>query len=287
MRPKLELLASPHPDKSFLCYPVQVPRFEFYWHYHPEFELTWIEQGHGKRFVGDSVQPFTPGDLVLIGPNLPHTWVSDAHAREGCLAWVVQFSPSWLAPLSSYPEMAHILKMLDLAGHGLSFAEKQNPPIIELIQALAKYEGAAALSRWIDLLDGLSRQRNQKLTSEQYFPGTAREQSERRLPVIIEYIQKSFQGSIQIQEAAQQLHLSESAFCKFFKRATGKRFTDYVNEVRIAHACVLLKETDWPISEIAEASGFENLAYFNRIFLKKKAIQPLRYRKKWTTSKDY
>ena len=59
MRPKLELLAPPHPDKSFLCYPVQVPRFEFYWHYHPEFELTWIEQGHGKRFVGDSVQPFT------------------------------------------------------------------------------------------------------------------------------------------------------------------------------------------------------------------------------------
>ncbi len=287
MRPKLELLASPHPDKSFLCYPVQVPRFEFYWHYHPEYELTWIEQGYGKRFIGDSVHPFAPGDLVLIGPNLPHTWVSDVQAGEGCLAWVVQFSSGWLAPLYNYPEMAPILKMLNLAGHGLWFAEKQDSQIIELIQALARHEGAAALSRWIDLFDALSRQKGQKLASEQYFPGPGREQSESRLPVIMEYIQKSFQSRIQIHEAAQQLHLSESAFCKFFKRATGKRFTDYINEVRIAHACVLLKETDWPISEIAEASGFENLAYFNRIFLKKKAVQPLRYRKKWSAATDY
>ena len=103
-------------------------------------------------------------------------------------------------------------------------------------------------------------------------------QNEKRINKVFQYVQKGFSGKPTLQEAAKSIHLSVSAFCKFFKRISGKTFSDYVNEIRIAHACTLLIETDKPVSVIANECGFENLAYFNRIFLRKKKMTPGKYR---------
>ena len=92
------------------------------------------------------------------------------------------------------------------------------------------------------------------------------------------YINKDFTTQLSIKKAASLIHLSESAFCKFFKKVSGKTFSDYVNEMRIAYACSLLTETDKTIGQIAYSSGFDSLTYFNRVFLRKKRMTPRAYK---------
>jgi AraC-like DNA-binding protein len=118
----------------------------------------------------------------------------------------------------------------------------------------------------------------QYIASAQYKPikGTENQQ---RINQVFQYVQKEFTHQVSLEKAAALIHLSESAFCKFFKRTSGKTFSDYTNDIRIAHACYLLIETDKPVNVIATESGFESLTYFNRIFLKKKKLKPRDYRK--------
>lgn len=104
-------------------------------------------------------------------------------------------------------------------------------------------------------------------------------ENQQRINTIFQYVQQEFNETISLKKAASLIHLSESAFCKFFKRTSGKTFSDYTNEIRIAHACQLLIETDHPVSEVAFSSGFDSITYFNRVFLKKKGVRPMHYRR--------
>lgn len=112
MRAKLELLSQKSNNRSFLCYEVKLPSFDFFWHYHPEYELTYIVKGSGKRLVGDSFENFHEGDLVLLGPSLPHTWFTEKKSKQNYKALVIQFSLNFMEPLLQYSEMADIKKLL-------------------------------------------------------------------------------------------------------------------------------------------------------------------------------
>ncbi len=278
MRAAFESIATRKGAQAFYAFKISVPSFEFIWHYHPEYELTLILKGTGKRMVGDSYETFDDGDLVLIGPDLPHTWSSEKTKNTDALleAIVIQFSSSLFAAFQLFSEFTAIKKLLLQCSRGAVF--KATVDIRRQIAALPAKSGMEKIAALLQLLERLSTQRPAVLSSVNYIALKGAE-NEKRINKLCSYVQNNFTKPIRLMNAAKILHLSPSAFCKFAKKALGKTFSDYVNDVRVAHACKLLTETDMPVSSIAFASGFESLTYFNRVFLKKKGMQPNGFRK--------
>jgi AraC-like DNA-binding protein/mannose-6-phosphate isomerase-like protein (cupin superfamily) len=278
MKPKLEQLAHRKDDRSFFCYEVSVPSFELLWHYHPEYELTYIVKGAGKRLVGDIYEKFQTGDLVLLPPLLPHTWISEKKGKENCRAIVIQFSHDFVEQLFQFSEMKSLKKLFAKAGRGLLFPGQKNGGFFSLLQKIVQADELVSFALLLQLLHQLAGSKAAPVVSVQ-FKAIKGNENQQRINKVFQYVQKEFGDPISLKKAASLIHLSESAFCKFFKRASGKTFSDYTNEVRVAHACQLLIETDNSINEIAFESGFESLTYFNRVFLRKKKVTPGEYRK--------
>lgn len=271
MKPFFENIPSRLGDQSFLAYRMDVPAFDFKWHYHPEYELTVIISGRGKRLVGDSHESFGPGDLVLIGPSVPHTWVSDP-LETNCAAVVIQFSEDFIRPFLLFPEMVELAEMLERSRHGLFFPKGM--PGLEELPGLPPAKRVLALPAF---LEQLSRQSSEILVSQNFSPfmGTS---TESRVNKVCRYVLRNLDRKLTLDEVAGLVHLSLPAFSKFFKRATGKTFSDYVNEIRVSRACGFLTGSDLSVGEIAYRCGFENLAYFNRVFLRKKGTNPRAFR---------
>jgi AraC-like DNA-binding protein/uncharacterized RmlC-like cupin family protein len=278
MRAKLEQFPQDAQGHSILCYEVKAPSFDFYWHYHPEYELTFILKGEGKRLVGDTYETFKAGDLVLLPPMLPHTWISEKGRNGNCLAIVIKFSQASIEQLCQLPELASFKKLLTTAARGLQFTGSKSKELVPLLKLLLRGDTMTKLTSFLQVLHTITQAKATSIASRHYKPLKGNE-NQQRLNAIFRYVEKEFRSTISLKKAASLIHLSESAFCKYFKRASGKTFSDYTNDVRIAHACELLIETDKPISEIALQSGFESLSYFNRVFLAKKKLRPREYRK--------
>jgi len=278
MRAKLEQLAHRKDNRSFFCYEVSVPSFELMWHYHPEYELTYILKGEGKRLVGDVYEKFEAGDFVLIPPFLPHTWMSEKKEKVNCHAVVIQFSHDFLEQLFQFSEMKRLKTLFAKASRGLLFTDENKEGFFSLLQKIVQADELVSFALLLQLLHQLANNKTVPIVSME-FKAMKGNENQQRLNKVFQYVQKEFAKPISLKKAASLVHLSESAFCKCFKRASGKTFSDYTNEVRIAHSCQLLIETDMPISEIAFESGFESLTYFNRVFLRKKKLTPGQYRK--------
>ncbi len=276
MKARLENISLAGKNASFLCYEVNVPAFEFMWHYHPEYELTYIIEGTGERLVGDNYANFQPGDLVLLGPMLPHTWVGKTTENEHCKAVVIQFSKAFIEPLLHYPEITGVFGLLGKATNGFVFTNIGGDTI-SLVKACASHKGVDAFIALVKILCTLAGAEAMPLSSGHFKPFKGNE-DQHRINKVFTYLHGHSNSGVSIAQAASIVHLSESAFCKFFKRISGKTFSDYVNDIRIAKACALLIETDMPIEQIAFAVGFESQTYFNRVFLKKKATKPKQYR---------
>jgi AraC-like DNA-binding protein len=276
MRAKLEHLSS-HSNQSFHCYDLDVPSFDLYWHYHPEYELTLIIAGKGKRLVGNSYETFSSGDFVLLGPNVPHTWISEKKRRQRCRAIVLQFSKKFIEPFLQYRELKEIEKLLVKSDKGIHFVDRR-AEVTSLIEEIPTLEESFRLIQLIHILQKLTRIKSVQLNANAFKPMKGNI-DQRRINKVFQYVQDHYKQNVSLKKAAAMINLSESAFCKYFKRLCGKTFSDYVNEIRIASACQLLIETEHPISRIASESGFESLTYFNRVFLKKKGIKPKELRK--------
>jgi AraC-like DNA-binding protein len=266
-------------NDCFRAFRLVTPYFEFNWHYHPEYEITLIEQGKGKRLVGDSYDDFEAGDLVMVGKELPHTWASDKLVNENSCAVVIQFDEAILQSLLKLTEFEGVKKLLYTARQGLFFSQKNIPEIIGSIKNLPDKNGVEKISLLLQILNGLGNQKPVLLASA-YFQPVKGSINENRITKVFQYIQENSTRNINLENVAALIHLSKSAFCKFFKRTTGKTFSDYVNEIRIGNACHLLAETDKTIADICYCCGFESPTYFNRIFLKKKGVRPRDFRNK-------
>lgn len=276
MKARYEDVRTKQGNASFVAYAFSVPAFEFKWHYHPEYELTLITGGTGKRLVGDSYQNFEPGDLVLLGPGLPHTWSSTKMKSKNSSSVVIQFSETFIKSFLHFPEFKRIENLLTLSARGLFF--KDNRIVRDQMEQLPKLTGVERIASLISILQKLSALRPDKISSE-YFSAVKGRESENRINKVCQYIQKNAANRITLDHAAALIHLSPTAFCKFFKRVTGKTFSDYVNDIRVGNACHLLTESDKAVGDIAFETGFESLTYFNRVFLKKKNVTPRSFRR--------
>jgi AraC-like DNA-binding protein len=265
-------------NRAYVAYSFTVPFFPFKWHYHPEYELTLITKGTGKRLVGDSHENFVQGDLVLCGSGLPHTWSSEPFQQENVGAVVIQFSETFINGLTQFTECGEIRNLLSASSRGLLFDETVSAAIAKSIVKLPSQKGVGRITSLLKILQKLSESEHSTLSTEFYTASRSKE-TENRINKICQFIQDHATENITVDEVSAMIHLSKSAFCKFFKRTMKTNFSDYVNDIRIANACYQLAETDKPVRGIAMDTGFESLTYFNRIFLRKKGRTPSAFRK--------
>ena len=261
--------------------------YNFYptpWHFHPEYELVLVTESTGKRFIGDQVSDFKPGDLALIGPYLPHTYKNEVQYFNECSSLraksiVVHFKEdSFGETFFSLPETQKIAALLARSVKGLAVKGKTNSTISEKLHRLIDAQG---LTRWlllVDILDILSESKELAYICTGTIIGQNRNETI-RMNRIIDFVIKNFNREILLSEAADIANMAENSFSRYFSQRTRKSFTGFVNEVRLNHASKLLIETHKSVTEIGLECGFNNLSNFNRQFRKLYNKNPLTFKK--------
>lgn len=258
-------------------FPTQLAR----WHYHDEYELHLIVATSGKAFVGDWIGQFQPGHLVLTGPRLPHNWIS-LDLPEGGVPLrdrVIQFRHEPLAQASEHiPELAEVQPMLERARHGIEFFDLSDRAALHFDRVRAA-RGLERFAHFMAFLADLAQCTDYRLLSNVQLQSTDDDATLDQVNAVVSQVTQNVARSLTLAEVAAQLGMSESRFSRFFKRATGNTFVDFVNRVRINRACQLLMESDRYVTDICYEVGFNNVANFNRRFLEIKGMTPSEFRR--------
>ncbi len=251
------------------------------WHFHDEYELHLITSTSGKAFVGDWIGPFQPGHLVLCGPRLPHNWIS-MDLPEGGVAerdLVIQFAHDPVArAAAAVPELAELLPLLERSRHGIEFFGLSERARTHW-HAVKHAHGVQRFAAFCEFLGDLARSTDYRLLSNMQMQGEESDAAIEQINAVVERISGNVAGTPSAGAMAAELGMSESRFSRFFRRATGNSFTDFVNRVRVNRACHLLMETQGRITHICYEVGFNNVANFNRRFLEIKGMTPSEFRR--------
>lgn len=270
------------PGESFACKEFRTARFYSPFHFHPECELTLIEASHGLRYVGDSIEDFAAGDLVLLGPDLPHYWSNPPAWGGEARSIVIQFladllGPGWLAA----PELTAVRRLMQRARRGVRFSGRPAAVAAERMRRMSTLAPLPRLLLLLETLHGLARAPGTRLlASAGYAPGFKRE-DQGRLARVLDYVETSAAEGVEQREAARRAGLSPAAFSRYFRRKLGHTFEAFVNEVRIGRICrALVDAPEQSVAEIAYAAGYNNLANFNRQFRRRTGLAPVEYRRR-------
>lgn len=257
----------------------------FEWHHHPEYELTLTLNSRGQRFVGDHIGTYDHGDLVLLGPGLPHTWAStekiDAASQH--IALVMWFKPEWAAGLTSVlTELRPLNDMLEKSTRGLRFSQQSADQVRLAIEALFDKPPAERLIDLISVLTRLSADEGaEPLAAPNYHTPNISAPDRPRIDRVLAHIHGHYAENISIDDLACVAALSPSGFHRLFRRHTRLTLTEYVARLRVGEACALLSTTDRPIAHISDSVGYRSLANFNRQFRVIKHMTPRQYRQKF------
>ena len=257
------------------------PNHKANWHFHPEIELVYISKGSGKRHIGNHISYFQNGDLILIGPNVPHygfnLGISDNDQAQEI---VLQFKLDFLGVgFFEAPEFYEIIKLIELSKSGISFHGDTKNEVADLLNSMFHMESFDKLLTLLRILRILSKSEQLDLLNADGVPIIVQTQDNDRIAGLYEFMRSNFQREIPLEEIAEQAAMTVPSFCRYFKKVTGKTFTQLLNEFRIVHACKLLSEANMTISEIAFECGFNNFTNFNKQFKRITGQTPSAYRK--------
>jgi AraC-like DNA-binding protein/quercetin dioxygenase-like cupin family protein len=253
--------------------------FEYPWHYHPEYELTYILASEGVRYVGNSIENFFDDDLVLIGSNLPHCWINSTDQQRTASAIVVYFKEGFLDKgWMESCEFGAIRKLLDLSNKGIKFNRSVALKLKDKFFELHKLPSLKKLILLLDILEELAETTELHYLCEQGFSYELNHRYNERINIVYKFIEMNYHKRISLSDISKLINMSEEYFSRFFKKIMKKSFFEFLNEYKINKACKLLIETDKQISEICYASGFESIPFFYRQFKKFKNCQPKNYR---------
>ncbi|WEK05882.1 MAG: AraC family transcriptional regulator [Candidatus Devosia phytovorans] len=253
----------------------------FHWHHHPEFELTLTLNSSGQRFIGDHIGRYEPGDLVLIGPYLPHTWHSldrpDASRPHNAL--VMWFLPEWAERLTANAELRPVAILLARAANGIKFSDAAASAVRPAVEQLFTLPPVERFLGLVSILSTLAGDRHSSVLSATA-PELAPASTNRgRIDRVLDHIHANFSGPVAIAELANIAALSPSGLHRTFLRHTRQTVSQYLIRLRIGRACALLSSDTMPIGQIAGAVGYDSLANFNRQFKTLKGTTPRAYRK--------
>jgi len=296
MRPQLHKLPLVN-DSSFLYNNWHCDYFDKPWHFHEEYELVMIEKSCGKKFIGDKVTDFEDGDLMLIGPKIPHFFRNNAeyYKQSGKLeasSIFIHFTKDCLGKnFFDLPEMKLVQKLLEHSYYALEIQGTIKPYVMNRLRDMCSESAPQRLVSLLDILVKLSESNevNPVLSSrfkESKYAVVDSGKDSDRMSIILEYITKNFNREIYVNEIAAKLHMCNASFSRYFKHHTRKTFSDYVTELRISHACKLLMMDDQSISQVSFDSGFENLSNFYKHFRRITGVIPKEYRKRFLQASD-
>ena len=282
MKPFKEVINYPI-DNSFLVKYENFPHFRFPLHFHEEYEIVYIIKSYGKKFVGDSVEDFSAGDLSVYGSNLPHFYMSDPIFYTGdpnlmVNAIVIQF------PVNYFPEsqlqqteFSSVKKLLQSASSGLYFSEESAEKAGEILKEIYETSGMERHLLFVKLLDYLGNSKSQPITPPDY-SNEMKDKREPRMAKIYKFTTRNYNRKIALEEVASVAGMNVTAFCRYFRQKSGKTFSQFVNEQRISYACKFLKHGNRTVADICHESGFNNLSNFNRQFKTIIGKSPAEYR---------
>ena len=286
MKPQLIKVAK-EPMFSFNVRRDLIPHMNNKWHYHPEVELIHIKKGSGTQLIGDSIEHFKAGDMVLVGANLPHYWrFDDKYFEEGgpetADVRVAHFAENFWGPgFLDLPENLNIRNLLEKSRRGLQIKGKTVQKVAGIVEDLLHAEGAQRIILLMQALITISECKQLEELSSIGFKYDHLEIENDRINTIYEYTLKNYKRPIQLEEIAGVANISPNSFCRYFKSKTRKTYSKFVIEVRVGHACRLLMENRLSVKQLCYESGFNNFTSFHKYFKIITGKSPLTYQKEF------
>ncbi|MDC0177462.1 AraC family transcriptional regulator [Polaribacter sp.] len=272
-------------NKKLNIHTRDVPCLDAMWHYHPEFELIYISQSNGIRFVGDSVAPFFPGDLVLVGSYLPHLWRNDPSYYEknsilNVKTIVTKFTLDFLGEeIFKLSEFHKIKKLIENSKTGLSFGKEISKSLHKDLIKLPELSSVEQHIKILQILHKLSLVGDKDITvlSSSDMRQSITESSE-RIDTVLKYISDNYVSNITLDDISGVACMTTNSFCRFFKKMTNKSFTQFLNEIRVRNASRILVQDNLPVSEICYLVGFNSITNFNKQFKQIMGTTPKQFR---------
>lgn len=259
-------------------------RFTYPWHFHSQYEIIYVEESHGQCFVGDCIERFSAGDVVLLGSNLPHYMrSSDVYGSEDAVlrvrGTIIQFEQNFMQySFDAYPQFLQIKMLLEESKRGLLFPKQAALRIGELLSGFPSLVGFHQISGLLDLLQELAVCPQRKTLASPHYYEKFPTLGNKRIDKIISFINSNYTRTLRLGEIAGMASMNSSAFCRYFKENTGKTLLQYVMEMRVGYACKLLTLGEMDISQIAMECGFDSITHFNRTFKQQIQQTPTQYR---------
>jgi AraC-like DNA-binding protein len=282
MRPFFEVI-SPEPGTSWTFLDRRLPNgIPFEWHHHPEFELTLTLNSRGHRYIGDDVSAYEDGDLVLVGPGIPHSWFSRelVDASQPHVALVIWFTYEWVSGLTSnFPEMSQIKGVVARASQGLAFGCDAASDVAPTINAMRTASSTRRLLLLFEVLSRLCQDRAAVPLANSPRTPLPQIAADHRIFRVLDHLHKHYAQPILVETLADIACVSASAFHRMFLRHTRTTAVDYLMRLRIGRACSLLIGTAQPIATIAADVGYTNMSLFNRQFMRLKGEPPSGFRR--------
>lgn len=268
---------SPDTGSSFRLIHWKSENDRYFWHYHPEYEIVFVRKGSGKLHIGEHLKNYEEGELVFIGPDLPHTGFGYGVIGEH-EEIVVQLRKDFLGEeFMQKPELQHIRKLFERAKQGLSFQGKPRKIVAAKLQKMLTFSHFERLVELLNIFDILATTTEFSVLNAADKRFDFNHKDEDRINKVYEYVEQNYQKNIDIRAVADLANLTIPSFCRYFKKISHTTYTDFVNEYRINQACRLLFENK-PIADICFEVGFNNISHFNKTFKQLKGVSPREYK---------
>ncbi len=257
--------------------------FNYPFHFHPEYELTYIKEGSGMRFIGNSIEHFGPGDLILVGSNIPHYWrnaqeyygSSSLRVNAIVVRFLYQLGNSHLFDL---PEMGAIRKLLQESAYGIKITGSSVSLVSQYMEDMLSVNDSNNIILLLQTLSAIAGTQDKRYLLSSAAVKPINETDIQRINNIYEYMLMHYTEKISLSEIASVANLQTASFCRYFKERFRKTFTDALNEIRIIKACECLQKNDMPVTQVAFECGFKNLSNFTKVFKKNTGYSPRRYK---------
>jgi AraC-like DNA-binding protein len=275
--------------KIFVIKELHEKHFDPTWHSHSEYQLFYVNEGTGTRFIGDSIKLFNPGELVFTGPHLPHLWRSEevyfernSHLQSRGI--VIYLNEHFLGEdILAKEEFVLLKKLFTKSMRGLQFFGEKKERVVQMMKELIHLQGIESLIHLLQILGILAGCKEYHYISPVTYENPLKKSETDRMNLVYEYIFKNYRKKVTLEKVASLLHMTPTSFSRYFSMVNNKPFSRFVSEIRIKHACKMLIETTDSISNICYDAGFNTLSNFNNQFKEVMSKTPLEYKKEFTT----